>query len=403
MLALISRLGVVLLVLAAAACGRHTQLTPWVVPADVPETYRSLYHELDLQLHRQLPLFPPLQWSGKTPDTAFGLELLVANSNRGEALLGEQVLPATILTLERLKALGARSVSLSIQYPVLTSNYPRTPELRRFYAKIASEIRQRGFVLVAEMGTAFREPEFGQIGADYRGLTRKQLNAGLREMAEAIIADIRPDYLTLLSEPDTQARNTGLLFPVKDFSDTVRQVVKDLKHDGVKLGAGAGTWDSSEYLKALAAIPELDYLDLHIYPILHGFASERVLKAAELARSKGKKISIGEAWLYKISGRELGRIDPVEAFARDCFSFWQSLDEHFIEMMVNLARTIQAEFCSFFWMQYFYGYVDYDAETSRLPAAQLMQRSRSAAAEGILNNTLTGTGERFKEKIKGGF
>jgi hypothetical protein len=396
------RLGVVLLILAAGACARHTQLTPWVVPAEVPETYRPLYHELDIQLHRQLPLFPPVHWGGKPTDTAFGLELLVASSNRGDALLGEQVLPATRLTLDRLKLLGARSVSLSIQYPVLTAGHPRTPELRRFYRQIAAEIRQRGFLLVAEMGTAFREPELSAIGADYQGLTRKQLNTGLRQMAEAIIEEIRPDYLTLLSEPTTQARNTGLLFSVKDFSDTVKQVAKDLPHAGVKLGAGIGTWESSDYLKALAAIPELDYLDLHIYPIQHGFAAERVMKAAELAREKGKAITIGEAWLYKISSREFDRIEPVQALSRDSFAFWQPLDEHFIEMVINLARSVRAEYCSFFWMNYLYGYVDYTEETGRLTAAELIRRGQAAAAEGILNNTLTGAGERFKQKVRGG-
>ena len=51
-------------------------------------------------------------------------------------------------------------------------------------------------------------------------------------------------------------------------------------------------------------MPELDYLDFHIYPVQYGFASDRVLKAAETARAKGKRVSIGEAWLYKVSSRE---------------------------------------------------------------------------------------------------
>jgi hypothetical protein len=392
-------MGIALFLLAATACGRHTQLTPWVVPAEVPEGYQALYHELDVQLHRQLPLLPAVDLGGKPGGTAFGVELLTANGNRGEALLGETALPATILTLDRLKALGARCVSLSIPYPVLTSGYPKPAELRGFYRQVAVEARKRGFGLVAEMGTAFREPEFSPIAADYRGLTRKQLAAGLREMAEAVIADIRPDYLTVLSEPETQARNTGLAFSVRDFSDFVRQVVKDLAHAGVKLGAGAGTWETTEYIKALAAIPELDYLDLHIYPIQHGFAYERVLKAAELARAKQKAVTIGEAWLYKISSREFGRIAPLGAFARDHFSFWQTLDEHFIDMTVNLAREIGAEFCSFFWMNFFYGYVEYTAETGALPAGELMRRGQAAAAKGLRAGTLTPTGEFFKKKI----
>ena len=58
-----------------------------------------------------------------------------------------------------------------------------------------------------------------------RGVKRDVFTAGLREMAEAVIADIRPDFLTILSEPDTQTRNTGLSFSPAEFAATVRQVV----------------------------------------------------------------------------------------------------------------------------------------------------------------------------------
>jgi hypothetical protein len=89
----------------------------------------------------------------------------------------------------------------------------------------------------------------------------------------------------------------------------------------------------------------------------------------------------------------------VEAFARDAYSFWQPLDERFVATVANLAHTIQAEFCSFFWMNLLYAYVDYTPEISRLAPAQLMQVSRAAAAEKILAGTLSGTGERFQNLI----
>jgi hypothetical protein len=253
---------------------------------------------------------------------------------------------------------------------------------------------------VAEVGSAFREPELSQIGADYRGLSRGRFNAGLREMAEAIIADIRPDYLTLLSEPDTQTRNTGLGFSPAEFAETVGYVARDLNPPGIRIGAGAGTWTALEYFKALAAVPELDYLDLHIYPIQHGFAAERVQRAADIARSHDKGIAIGEAWLFKSWGREFNRISPVEAFARDAYSFWQPLDEHFIELVVNLARRIDAEFCSFFGMKYFYAYLDYDADTRGLLPGERIRLSDQAAYENIRKGVLSATGEKFQEMIK---
>ena len=389
----------VALVLAACGCGRSVPgvaIDP--VPAKVPEAYRAVYRELESELSLLNPILAA-PWGRKTGATAFGVELLVANRNRGEDLLNEQVLQASALTLDRLKQIGVKSVSLSIQYPILTHSFPETPAYREFYRQVAAEVRQRGLLLVVEMGTMSRAPEVSRVPVDYSGLTREHFNAGLREMAAAVIADIHPDYLTVLSEPDTQARNTGLAFSASQFAATVKSALTGLDPGSTWLGAGAGTWLALDYFKALADIPALNYLDLHIYPIQHGFASARVLKATEAAKARGKRVSIGNTWLYKISNREFGRINPVEAFARDAYSFWQPLDERFVATMVNLAHTIQAEFCSFFGMDLLYAYVDYTPETSRLAPAQLMQVSRAAAAEKILAGKLSGTGERFKDLI----
>ena len=387
--------------LLTAACVQRVleSARPPSVPSEVPENYRAIYRELDAEIDRQLPLMP-LPWGQKKTETAFGVELLAANSNRGEALLNERVLQEAALTLDRLKTIGVRCVSLSLHYPVLTRNHPRTDEYRDFYRRVADEIRKRGLQVVVEMGSAFREPEFSQIGVDYRGLKREKFSSGLREMAEAIVADIRPEFLTILSEPDTQTRNTGLSFSPAEFAATIARVAKGLDRPGVKLGAGAKSWTAEDYFKALADIPELDYLDFHIYAVQYGLASDRILKAVELARAKGKRVSIGKAWLYKVSGREFNRISPVEAVARDAFSFWQPLDADFIQLVVNLARTIDAEFCSFFWMKYLYAYIEHTAETSRLYPVQIMQLSDHAAAENILKANLSPTGERFRELIK---
>jgi hypothetical protein len=167
----------------------------------------------------------------------------------------------------------------------------------------------------------------------------------------------------------------------------------------VRLGAGAGTWTSHDYFKTLAALPELDYLDLHIYPAQYGFASDRAVKAAEVAHARGKGIAIGEAWLYKVNTRELRTIAPAEAFSRDAFAFWQPLDQDFIRLVVDLARRIDAEFCSFFWMKYFYGYLPLTPETARMSPGERMQASDRLAAENIVAGRLSATGERFKSLI----
>jgi hypothetical protein len=385
----------------AIACVQRVLETAPVhsVPPEVPEKYEAMYREIDAEIDRQLPIIP-LPWGQKKTATAFGVELSAADSQRGEALLSEQALREAAQTLERLQALGVQSVSLSLRYPVLTRSHPRAAEYREFYRKLAAGIRQRGLIMVVEMGSASREPELGRIGADNRGLKRETFGDGLREMAEAVIADLRPEFLTLLCEPDTQTRNTGLPFSPAEFAAVIRQVVKGLDHPGVKLGAGAGSWVGIDYFKALASIPELDYIDLHIYPVQYGFASDRVLKAAEVAQAQGKRVAIGEAWLYKALGREIGRLSRAEAFSRDAFSFWQPLDGNFIQLVVNLARTVDAEFCSFSGMKYLFAYIEPTADTDRLAAERVIAWSDDAAAQNIRKGALSPTGERFRELIQ---
>jgi hypothetical protein len=391
---------ILLTVAAASGCRRvHEAVPVHSVPEQVPAPFQTTYRELDAEFHRQLPLIPA-PWGRKTGRTAFGVELQMAGSRRGEALLDGQSLETIALALDRLKTLGARSVTLSLHDPVLTRTHPRTPEFRSFYRGLAAEIRRRGLTIVVEMSSAVREPEFGQVGVDYRGLGRERFTGALREMAEAVIADVRPDYLTLLTEPDAQARNTGLAFSPAEFAATVKHVARGLKQPGIRIGAGAGTWTALDYFKALAEIPELDYLDLHICPIQHGFAAERAVQAAGIARSAGKAVSIGAAWLCKVWGREFGRVPPGEAFSRNVYSFWQPLDAHFIELVANLARRIEAEFCSFSGVNYLYGYLDYTAETSRLPPGELMALSDRVAAGNLRAGVLSATGEKFTETIK---
>jgi hypothetical protein len=363
----------------------------------VPSFYRGIYHELSTELRKletAIPIQPKVEGN-----CSFGVELLVANSNRGEVLLTDRVLRATVLTLDRLQDLGVQSVSVSIQYPVLVSTFPRSAEYRYFYKQVAAEIRKREVTFIVEVGTTFREPEFSNVKVDYSGLTMGQFKKELREMAAFIIEDLRPDYLTLFTEPDTQSRNTGLDFSLSNFTDVMRQTAKGLSHKGVRLGAGAGTWDNMDYFSALVRIPELNYIDVHIYPVQRDFVADRVIKVADMAHSHGKAVSIGEAWLYKVSTRELGKINPVKAFARDVYSFWQPLDKQFLEIIVNLSRQVNAEFCSFFWMKYFYAYLDYSVKTKNLHPQQLITAADAAAGRNILSNIFNETGKTFKTLV----
>jgi hypothetical protein len=83
--------------LIALACA-DTKIMPGVEidATDVPGRYRALYSELATKLN-DLDKTIGSQWNGKRADTKFGVELLVANSNRGEVLLSDRVFKSTIL------------------------------------------------------------------------------------------------------------------------------------------------------------------------------------------------------------------------------------------------------------------------------------------------------------------
>ncbi len=368
------------------------------VPAEVPPVYRDIYRELGAEIDRQLR---PVSFfkEKKKARTLFGVELPLANSRHGETLWNEPVADVTALTLDRLQALSIQAVSIGLPYPVLTRSHPRIENDREFFRRIAVEIRRRGLAIIVEIGAPPGESEPNQVEQDYHGIKREKFREDLREMAETVIADIRPEFLTLLSEPDTQTRNTGLSFSPTEFAAIVRRVATGLDRSGTKLGAGAGSWASIDYFKALANIPELHYIDFHIFPVQYGYAAERILKASEAARAKGKQVAIGAAWLYKTSGREFSQISRSEALARNTFSFWQPLDENFIRLVTHLAGTIEAEFCAFFGTKYLYAYVEHTGETSRQSPGQLFKLSEQLAKENLFRGRLSPTGERFKGVI----
>ena len=65
-----------------------------------------------------------------------------------------------------------------------------------------------------------------------------------------------------------------------------------------------------------------------------------------------------------------------------------------------IARTIDAEFCSFFRMEHFFSYLDYSAETSQLPYDQLKRMIDRRAGENIEKGTLSATGRKFRDLVK---
>jgi hypothetical protein len=252
---------------------------------------------------------------------------------------------------------------------------------------------------VIEIGTTFKDPLFSQLSVDIRGLTLDRFKRDLLNMARVICEELRPDYLTLLNEPDTQSKNTGLDLHVEPYTGVIQFVLNGLDRRETRVGAGAGTWERFEYFESLAKQTTVDYIDMHIYPVQRDFVVDKCLRIAALARKYKKKLSIGEAWLYKVAEVELGQILPAAAFGRDVFNLWEPRDIQFVNVIFKLSHYLRVEYCSFFWMRHFYGYVDFNEKTRSLSPSELFKLADEIAAKNIASNTLTGTGLNLHQRL----
>jgi hypothetical protein len=358
-------------------------LVPAMFAANKPAANRDLYDELDRILtdaEKQLPddagAFCPI----------FSTNLTAANANRGPMILEARVRKNVVANLDAFKAVPLTAVAVSIPYPVLADDFPRSREYRDFYRWVAEQARARGFALFIESGTAFRAPLGGMPVAEYyRGLTPQRYMRQKRQMIEWILRVLQPQYLTLENEPDTQTMNTGMEFTPARVVQFVNHYLKDLNRGKTKIGAGAGTWLPPVYLERLAAETPIDYLDIHIYPVNRNFFIPRALEAAKIASRHKKSLVIGEAWLYKMRDSETGRkAAELETFARDAYSFWAPLDGRFIQILARLARAKHIDLVSFFWPQFLFGYAEYTPTLDTRTPREISEAAIRAAVPNIL-------------------
>ncbi|MDR7520363.1 MAG: hypothetical protein QN131_00190 [Armatimonadota bacterium] len=393
------RRGILLIALGtmlATAAGRASPAPSAATPPEFADLYAALEGRLQV-ISRAVVA----RWDGERHPVVFAAELLAANGNRGEQLLTDRAWQGVLVNLDRLQRLGARGIVVKIGYPLLVPTFPRAADYLAFYTRLAQEIRRRNLVLLAKTTAIFRNPVFSAVPVNYAGLTLDRFRREKRQMVETIIREVRPDYLTVDNEPGTEGQNTGLSFTVAAFTEVAQFVTNGLDRRGVRIGAGAGSWDDLTYFQSLAQHTSLDYLDVHIYPVNRDYVADRVFRIAEIARGSGKKVVIGESWLYKSRNSELaGSIAAAaDLFARDVFGFWEPLDERFVEVMGVLSHAVKVEFTSFFWSRYFFAYVDYTDWTRRLSPAEVFRLANEAAARNMLADPprLTQSGVAFQK------
>ena len=393
---------IVLFVAVTLACSRSAHLTATALPArptapPVPAEYQATYDELETTLSGFANSLPP---SGSAP--TFGTDLAYANGNIGETLLEPTTMTLVQTMLDQLLSLGVQGVIVHISFPLLEPDSPRSAEYLQFFKQVEAQVRQRNLKLLIESGPLFAGTAYSPVRVDWSKYTLGSFLQARQNQLAVIAREIKPDYLQIANEPTTQAMLTGFNFTPAAYAEFVRAAIQQIGHsEGMVLTAGAGTWEEPNYLDGLIGMPGLDAIDIHLYPLGRDAALlQRAYAAAQDANAHGQQVVISEAGLYKVRASELTTLGKnfTEIFGRDVFSFWEPLDEKFIQVITQLARAGKIELVSFFWTRNFFAYLDYD-QYYTVPSEEINRPINQASILNVRNGTLSQLGEFYKNWI----
>ncbi len=381
----------------ATAAGIQALPSPPVPAPPVPQAFQPLFDTLQGTL-TDFQSSLAARWDGQRAGAIIAGELTPATGNLGEQLLEPNNMVLLRQYLDALQAAGVTGIGMQISYPLLLPDYPRSDEYLAFYKTAADEVRRRGLTLLIESSPVFAGTQFSSVVVDYTGMTPETYFAGRRLMLVTIAREIRPDYLSITHEPDTEVALTRLRLTPDDFVRFVNDTIAEIgPNSGVLLGAGNGSWSGAEFIEAYATQTDVDFINLHVYPVVSPGPDPlaSLVTAAEIAQANGKELVIGESWLYKADVSDLQRqgISLGAYYERDVFSFWQPLDIQFMETLALLGDIYDFRFINFFWTRYFFAYVDHSPANANMVSQQLFRQANRAATNALNRGSLTATGQ----------
>jgi chitodextrinase len=372
-------------------------------PPPVPPSYQDLFNTLTTQISG-FDATVSAGWNGSTYPYLNAPQLEAASSDSYTNLLKTNYFVQTLTPqLNELVALGANAVTVHINFPILyqpfyASNPTEYQSFVSFYQQLAQEIHSRGMKIVVEssIGLPVAGNEAGAYQSYLATLTWSEYMTGRAANALAVAQLVQPDYMSVLTEPDTEASVSGQpnVNTVSGATSLVQQILTTIQTAGVtnvQLGAGAGTWTANytQYLASYTTLP-MNFVDMHIYPI-NGTDFTEALSAADTIHAAGKEVGVTECWAWKIRNDELGKLGYSAISGRNPFSFWEPVDTSFLQAMVNFANYKQLTFISPFWTAYFFAYLDYNTDGS-LPVGTLLPDAELAATNAITAGEFTPTG-----------
>ena len=367
----------------------------------VPAEYQSLYTELSSEMGHFEGILNQKSVTNQQP--VFATDLLFANGNVGPGLLTTANLNNNIILLNRLQAIGFKGVVIAIKFPLLKPDFPRSAEYLLFYQQIMTECHKRGMKVLVECGAIFSGTPYSSVQVDWSQYTTQTFLQGLEDQLLLVAHEIKPDYLILANEPETEESLTKLAISPEGWKNFIADTVAKVdRSSGILVGAGTGTWENPAYINEIFNMTGLDYIDLHIYPMNKNAALlDRALTYAQQAKTAGKQVTISECWLWKASPDELGNGlgDTEKIMNRDVYSFWEPLDARYLQDIMKLADVTSMDFVSFFWMRNFFAYLDYNSTPHNLTTAALTSLINKAYTSNVLNGSLSPLGLNIQQQL----
>jgi fibronectin type 3 domain-containing protein len=374
--------------------------------APVPSQYQGLNNSLSSQIST-FDSAVRSNWDGSRSGVIYAPQLETANSGVFTGILIPYYYQTSVLPeLDELQALGAQGVKIQVDFPVLYQPfYSAAPSLYQlfanFYQQVAKDIRARGMKVIVEsmVENQFPGDNAGAFTAYYTTLSWGQYMAARAAAAVNTAQLMQPDYMSLITEPDSEAgwtgqNNVATVAGATQLLQTILTAFQTAGITGVSLGAGTGSWQigSSQYIANFVAMP-IQYVDVHVYPLNEAFLMN-TLSMASIAQAAGKPVAISQLWDFKLSDSEFGVVSLTQASGRDPFSFWAPIDTAFLQALSDYANYEHALFIAPFWSQYFFAYLDYGTY-GILPTGPLLLTETAAAGVAKESGSFTSTGQAW--------
>ncbi len=444
--------------------------------SNIPAVYQSLCSEL---LNTDLMPFEANYLANLTlPNnipTLFGGQLNPGESSVGPGLLTTNNEAAVYQWLTMQKSLGSDEVTVHVDFPMLDPNFywsasqtqaqqaagqAQLLQVQNYYKNLAVWVRTFGLKLVVQTQNLF--PNASTLtsapvalwgGANgiatmknfYNGMY--QANTGSPNYAAYsidrgtqaawIAANMTPDYLSVIYEPDSEAANAGMptLGTVPGSLANLQGILASYyaaNPPATRVGAGVGVWifyydavanisyTALSFDQAYASTPGttdganplgLNFIDMHIYDVTNSGNNNFLPMAwnvAQWVKQTGMSLGMSEMWLAKASAADVTSGNGLPTY-RNTYSFWAPLDSRFLADMYTLTAYWGFLFDTASYPQFMSAYVAYANvppnnivtwDTQTPPNAAAINAASASATTAALNGAqYTATGLNYYQTL----